>query len=217
MRGIFVTGTDTGVGKTVVAAAIAATLRADGERVSLFKPVVSGTDDPGLRDHELLAAVTGQAPGDVSPVSFGPAVAPHLAAELAGIEIDVKALVQAARDLQGTVVCEGIGGLLVPITWHLNVRDFAAVLGLPVVIAARPGLGTINHTLMTLECARSVGLDVRAVVITPWPEHPEALELSNRETIEQLGEVEVAVLGHVAPGGAGRLDARGWIGDSAED
>jgi dethiobiotin synthetase len=213
MRGVFVAGTDTGVGKTVVARAICASLSAAGEKVSAYKPVVSGTDEPGERDHELLAAVTGQEPQEVSPLVFGPAVAPHLAAELAGQEIDVGALVDAARELPGTVVCEGVGGLLVPITWHLTVRDFAAVLGLPLVVVARPGLGTINHALMTLECARAAGLEVRAVILTPWPDEPGPLELSNRETIEQLGEVEVAVLEKLAPGQTGNMAARGWVGE----
>ena len=71
-------------------------------------------------------------------------------------------------------------------------RDLAVALGLPLLIAAAPGLGTINHTLLTLEAARAAGLDVRAVVLTPWPEQPSELERSNRETIARLGEVEVA-------------------------
>ena len=77
-------------------------------------------------------------------------------------------------------------------------RDLARSLGLPLLIAARPGLGTINHTLLTLHAARSGGLDVRAVVLTPWPDQAGALELSNRDTITRLGDVEVALLRHVA-------------------
>ena len=74
------------------------------------------------------------------------------------------------------------------------VRDLAADLGYPLVVAASPGLGTINHTLLTIESARAAGLEVAAVVLTPWPEEPTAIELSNRETIAALGEVEVQTL-----------------------
>ena len=77
-------------------------------------------------------------------------------------------------------------------------RDLAVALGLPVLIAARPGLGTINHTLLTLEAARAVGLDVRAVVLTPWPREPTVLERSNRETLARVGEVEVDTLSPIA-------------------
>lgn len=83
---------------------------------------------------------------------------------------------------------------MVPLTTDYLVRDFAADLSLPVVIAARPGLGTINHTLLTVEAARGVGLRVAGIVMTPWPDDSEPLELSNRETIQRLGNVPVATL-----------------------
>ena len=212
MRGVFVAGTDTGVGKTHVAAAVARTLADSGEQVSAYKPVVSGIDEPGLRDHELLAQITGQNPSEISPVAYGPAVSPHLGAELAGDTIDIEDLIARGRALPGTVVVEGIGGLLVPVTDTFNVRDFAVAFGLPVVIAARPALGTINHTLLTLEAARSAGLDVRAVVITPWPDEPSAMEHSNRDTIAKLGEVEVHALGETEFGAATELPVAEWIG-----
>ena len=86
------------------------------------------------------------------------------------------------------LVAEGVGGLLVPLSGNYLVRDLAADLGMPVVIAARPGLGTISHTLMTIECARAAGLEVAGVVLTPWPAQPGEMERSNRETIARLGE-----------------------------
>jgi dethiobiotin synthetase len=92
----------------------------------------------------------------------------------------------------------GVGGLLTPLADDYTVCDLAAALGLAVLIAARPGLGTINHTLLTLRVARSAGLDVRAVVLTPWPREPTTLERSNRETIARLGDVEVEDLPTVA-------------------
>ena len=164
VRGVFVTGTDTGVGKTVVAASIVTTLRARGEPVRAFKPVVTGTDEPDPvwpADHELLARAAGMDPREVTPVTFAPAVSPHLAAELAGTRIEPAELVAHARALGAPLVAEGVGGLLVPLTTGYSVRDLAVDLGLPVVIAARPGLGTINHTLLTLEAARAAGLEVR--------------------------------------------------------
>jgi dethiobiotin synthetase len=201
VRGLFVTGTDTGVGKTVVAAALAAALRARGERVAAFKPALTGLDEPAEpgwpRDHELLASITGQAQAEVTPNRFGPAVSPHLAAELARVQLDPSALVASAREAAAgsdVMIGEGVGGLLVPLVSGYSVRDLALALGLPLVIAARPGLGTINHTLLTLEAARDAGLRVAAIVLTPWPDSPSALEQSNRATIVEIGQVEVDVL-----------------------
>lgn len=204
MRGLFVTGTDTEVGKTVVAAALVAALAAEGEDVAAFKPAVSGLDEPdGVKptDHELLAACAGVEPDRVSPAVFGPAVSPHLAAEMAGTPLEPEAIVAAARHAgDGTMlIAAGVGGLLVPLTsdgWL--VRDLVVELGLPVVVAARPGLGTINHTLLTLEVALASGVDVRGVVLTPWPAQPSVMEASNRATIETLGGVGVATLAPVA-------------------
>jgi dethiobiotin synthetase len=205
MRGLFVTGTDTGAGKTVVAAAVCAALRARGVDVAAWKPVVTGTDEPAPGgwppDHELLGAATGIDPGRVAPVTFGPAVSPHLAARLTGRAIEPAALLDDARRAAGTaevLVAEGVGGILVPLTPGYLVRDLALDLGLPVLVAARPGLGTINHTLLTLEALRAVGLAVAAVVLTPWPGAPSEMELSNRETITALGAVAVDTLRHVA-------------------
>jgi dethiobiotin synthetase len=199
LRGCFVTATDTGVGKTVLAGALVASLRSRGEEVRARKPVITGVDDGdrgALLDHELLASLSGEPPDAVSPARYGPAVSPHLAAELAGEAIDVAALLEEVR-ASGPVIVEGIGGLLVPLAEGWDVRRFARELGLGVVVAARPGLGTINHTLLTIEAARSAGLDLRAVVMTPWPDDPGALERSNLATIERLGDVEVATLAMV--------------------
>jgi dethiobiotin synthetase len=223
-RGLLITATDTGVGKTVLAAALTAALTADGLPVRAHKPVVTGLDEPvgaWPRDHELLASLCGLTPEEVSPLRFGPAVSPHLAAELAGEAIDPAELIRAARgaasaraeeartaaadparadaDGEPILVVEGVGGLLVPFTEDFTVCDLAAELRLPVLIAARPGLGTINHTLLTLQAARAAGLDVLAVVLTPWPANashaePSQIERSNRNTIARLGEVDVLTL-----------------------
>jgi dethiobiotin synthetase len=203
LRGVLVTGTDTEVGKSVVAASICAALAANGEWVAAFKPAVTGLDEepgPFGRDHELLAAAAsaGQTPDEVAPYRFGPAVSPHLAAEHAGVTIEPAELLAAAR-AHDLLVCEGVGGLLVPITNGYLVRDLAVDLALPVVIAARPGLGTINHTLLTVEAARAAGLRVAGVVMTPWPEEPTPMERSNRATVERLGRVPVSGLPQTTP------------------
>jgi dethiobiotin synthetase len=206
VRGLFVTGTDTGVGKSVLAAAICAGLAAQGRRVAAFKPVVTGLDDPPGEwppDHVLLASVTGQEPEAVAPWRFGPPASPHLAAELAGAgALEPGELLAAARRAGAwadALVCEGVGGLMVPITPGYLVRDLALDMRMPLVVAARPGLGTINHTLLTLEAARAAGLEPRAVVMTPWPDTPSRLERSNRETVERLGGLPVAGLPHCTP------------------
>jgi dethiobiotin synthetase len=200
-RGVFVTGTDTGVGKTIVAAAIVAALRARGQPVRALKPVITGLDEPPEppwpRDHELLARLSGSSPESVAAFAYGPAVSPALAGELTGKPIEPAELVAAvwtAIRPGETVVVEGVGGLLVPITDGYDVRALAGELGLPLVIAARPGLGTINHTLLTLEAARAQRLEVAGVVLTPWPALPTELERSNMTTIERLGAVPVSTL-----------------------
>lgn len=208
MRGIFVTGTGTDVGKTMVAAAIARTAASEGERVAVFKPAVTGLrpDEPGPHehDHHLLRRAAGseQSDDEIAPYRFGPAVSPHLAAQMAGERIDTDAVLAAARaaaEDSDLLVCEGVGGFLVPLTPNDLVRDLARQLAMPVVIAAPPGLGTINHSLLTLEAVRAAGLETAAVVLTPWPGDPSELERSNRETIASIGEVTVLTLPQLEP------------------
>jgi dethiobiotin synthetase len=207
LRGLFVTGTDTEVGKTVVASAIAATLAARGERVAVFKPAVTGVAEPGDHppDHEMLrsSARSPQPAEEVAPFRFDPPLSPHLAARLAGVRIEPAQLLgralAAAADAEALIV-EGVGGLNVPLTGAYLVRDFAADLGLPLLVVARTGLGTINHSLLTVESARAAGLEVAAVVFTRWPEQPSEMELSNRDTVAALGQVEVATLGELYTG-----------------
>jgi dethiobiotin synthetase len=202
MRGIFVTGTGTEVGKSVVAAVAARTLAEAGRSVAVFKPAVTGLAEPDAAsepDHELLrrAASSSQSDDEIAPYRYDPPASPHLAAELAGEEIVRQRLLEAAREAASgadALVCEGVGGLLVPLSRDYMVRDLARDLGLPLLVAASPGLGTINHTLLTLEAARSTGLEVAAVVLTPWPAQPGALEESNRQTIASRGEVRVETL-----------------------
>jgi len=184
-----------------------------GARVAVFKPAVSGLDEYPLRpetwdcaaelpDHVLLrlAAGSSQADDEIAPYRYGLPVSPHLGAELASEPIDPDRLRGAALEAtEGAdlLICEGVGGFLVPLTRDYLVRDLARDLGMPVTIAASPGLGTINHTLLTIEGVRDAGLQVGRVVLTPWPEAPSLLEVSNRETIAELGSVRVEMLFHL--------------------
>jgi len=229
MRGLFVTGTDTGVGKSVLSAALLAAMAAAGEPVGAHKPVLTGLAEPPRgdwpADHELLGAICGIAGRQVAPLRFGAPASPHLAAALEGAAITPGELIANARRAGAgsrTLIVEGVGGLLVPLTEDYSVRDLALELGLALVIAARPGLGTINHTLLTLEAARTRGLRVAAVVLNPWPVEPGPLERSNLETIRELGQTEVCTLPHL-PGpdraalaeAGGGLPWRRWLADGA--
>lgn len=225
MKGVFVTGTGTGVGKSVVSAAIVHQLAATGQRVAAFKPVVTGLDEPDATwpmDHELLAAATGwQDAAGVTPYTFGPAVSPHLAARKAGVSIEPEHLIAAFADLAESadcVVCEGVGGMLVPLVEApaYSVLDLMLALDLPVVVAAHPDLGTISDTRLTVDRARSEGLHLSAVVLSRWPTEPTEIQHSNRETLERLLELPVATLGLTSPeslaGAAADLPAADWIG-----
>jgi dethiobiotin synthetase len=197
--GVFVIGTSTEVGKTVVAAVLAHTLAAEGKRVAVFKPAVTGLEEEGETDHALLrrASGSGQSDEEIAPYRYDPPASPHLAAASAGEAIDPERLRQAARKAAAgadAIVCEGVGGLLVPLSPTYLVRDLAVDLGYSLVIVASPGLGTINHTLLTLESARAAGLEVAAVALNPWPENPSEIERDNRQTIEELGNIRVETL-----------------------
>lgn len=209
-RGLFVTGTGTNVGKTVVAATLARAAARAGESVGVFKPAVSGLGEGGEGDPGLLRRASGsnQRDEEIAPYRYGPPVSPHLGAELAGEEIDPQRLLAAAEEARrgrDLLICEGVGGLLVPLAPGYLVRNLAAELALPLVIAASPGLGTISHTLLTIEAAWAAELEVRAVVLTPWPKRPRRIHRSNLETIAELGGVEVATLPRLDLD-----DAAGW-------
>lgn len=198
-RGIFVTGTGTEVGKTVVAAALARTLAAEEQRVAVFKPAVTGLEEERETDHALLRRASGSSQSDeeLAPYRYRPPASPHLAAAMAGEEIDPERLRRAASHAAqnaDAIICEGVGGLLVPLSPTYLVRDLAADLGYPLVVVASPGLGTINHTLLTIESARAADLEVAAVVLNPWPEQSTEIARSNRETIAALADLPVHTL-----------------------
>lgn len=209
-QGIFVTGTGTEVGKTVVAATVARAFAGQGKKVAVFKPAVTGLDEGVETDHALLRRASGSDQGDkeIAPYRYGPPASPHLAAALAGEEIDPARLREAAATAAAgadAIVCEGVGGLLVPLSPAYLVRDLAVDLGYPLIVVASPGLGTINHTMLTVEAARAAGLEVAAIVLTPWPEEPTEIERSNRETLAVLAGAPVLTLPRIDLG-----DPDGW-------
>jgi len=200
-RGIFVTGTDTGVGKTVAAGAIAHQLRQAGIKVGVFKPVATGCElrREGLvsPDAEFLAHCSDTASPleRINPVRFREPLAPLVAAERANTDIAWEELQLAYRnivDQHDLVVVEGIGGVMVPIQKDYLVLDLMVDLALPVVIVARSGLGTINHTLLTLEACRKHDLKVSGIVINQYrADGADTAEETNPRVIAEVGRISV--------------------------
>jgi 8-amino-7-oxononanoate synthase/dethiobiotin synthase len=190
--GLFVTGTDTGVGKTVVSAALARTLGEAGLTVGALKPVQTGTDE-GADDLAFVVAAGGVEPGLArAPYRFGAPLAPAVAAGLEGSAVDPAAIGAAFDELRraaDVVVVEGAGGLLVPVTDGISMGGLAAGLSLPVVVVARPGLGTLNHTALTVAAARGLGLTVLGIVLSGFPAVPGPAEATNPAVLERLAGV----------------------------
>lgn len=202
-RGFFVTATDTGVGKTFVTAALATALRARGRDVAVFKPVQSGAtaEDPS-GDAVLLGADCVYA--------FAAPLAPLVAARAEGRTIELEPILARARELvreHELLLVEGAGGLLVPLAEDLDLADLALALGLPLVIVARAGLGTVNHTLLTIEAARARGLELAGVVLNGRSDESTA---ENAALIEAGSGVRVAAQ---VPWLADPADAAGYLDD----
>jgi dethiobiotin synthetase len=196
MRGLFVTGTDTGVGKTEVAAALVAAWRARGLDVGVMKPAQSGVEDGQPTDADRLrdAAGGGDPLALVCPYSLRAPLAPAVAARLEGVEISFSHLVTCAGELarrHQALVVEGAGGLLVPLTDSHTYADLAVALGLPVLLVARAGLGTVNHAALTCEALRARGLAVAGVVLNRATAAADPSEPHNAGEIERLTGVRV--------------------------
>jgi dethiobiotin synthetase len=191
LRGLFVTATDTGVGKTAVACGIVAGWRALGRDVGAMKPAQSGHVPGEPSDAELLRAAAGGAdPAElVCPYSLRAPLAPAVAAREEGIEISLERILGAARALAArheALVVEGAGGLLVPLTPRETYADLARALALPVLVVARAGLGTVNHTALTVEALRVRGLAVAGVVLNRASGSADPSEPHNAAEIERL-------------------------------
>jgi dethiobiotin synthetase len=173
-RAFLVTGTDTGVGKTVVSGGIAAALARAGVDVGVMKPFATGAKRVRGRlvseDAQFLRGASGvQDPLDlINPVCLRPPLAPEMAARAAKTRVGLRAVLAAWRELRGrhsTIIVEGVGGLLVPLLTGFTVAHFARRLRLPIVIVTRPSLGTLNHTALTVHAARSFRLPILGLVI----------------------------------------------------
>lgn len=196
MRGLFVTGTDTGVGKTEVAAALVAGWRARGLDVAAMKPAQSGVEDGLPTDADRLRAAAGDAdPASlVCPYSLRAPLAPAVAARLEGVEISLGRVLAAAAELSrrhAALLVEGAGGLLVPLTARETFADLAVALGMPVLVVARAGLGTVNHTALTCEALRSRRLSIAGVVLNRATAVADPSEPHNAAEIERLAGVRV--------------------------
>lgn len=193
-RGIFITGTDTGVGKTLVAASLARLLRARGVNVGVMKPVTSGCREEDGRLVSADALLLCQAAGvtcsyDVAPYLLREPVAPAEAAKLAGVRIDFARIRESFDRLAAShdfMIVEGAGGLMVPLAGGMLVADLARLLELPLLVVARPNLGTINHTVLTCFAAQQMELKVAGVIINNYPVSPDLAERSAGHHIGSL-------------------------------
>lgn len=201
MRGLFITGTDTGVGKTFVACGILRDLICSGVRAGAYKPVCSGAEaDPERRlrwaDVDALAdALQGQYPAErICPQCFGPPLAPPLAARCEGRRVDRTLLTAGCdwwRDQVDLLIVEGAGGLLSPVADDLSNADLARQFGYPLLVVAADRLGTINHTLLTVEAALARNFRVAGIVLNRLSDRPDASIESNRDELERLSPVPV--------------------------
>ena len=207
-RGYFVTATDTAVGKTVVTAGLAAALRAHGRDVAVFKPVQSGAlaDDPA-GDAALLGADCVYA--------FSAPLAPLVAARAEGRTISLNPIVERAEELareHEILLVEGAGGLLVPLADGLDMADLALALDLPLIVVARAGLGTVNHTLLTIEAARARGLELAGVILNGKSDESTTDNAALIEAAARGAGSGVRVLAQV-PLLADPRDAAGYLDD----
>jgi len=204
LTGLFFTGTDTGVGKTLIVAAVARRLLRQGRMVRVCKPVATGATKMNGRwvsEDTLRLARAANVTDNldvVTPWAFPEPVAPSVAAELAGMNLNLECLAEAVRAQQrpgSMMLVEGVGGLLCPLTERETVADLVGLLGLPLVVVTRRGLGTLNHTLLTLEAARRRGLPVAGIVVNEtMPSHGLADETNVRELQRRIEVPLLAVV-----------------------
>jgi len=201
VKGIFITGTDTGVGKTYVASGIAASLRAQRVNVGVMKPAETGCR---IRSGDLIpadairlarAAGTHDPLSLINPYRFRKPLAPSAAAELEGKKIQESRIMNAYRALvrkHDFMIIEGAGGIMVPLSRNYLYLDLAQAIGLPVVVVARPGLGTINHTLLTVAALKERGIAIAGVVINYSDKRrPGLAEKTSPQALEKISRVPV--------------------------
>ena len=213
MTVLVVTGTSTGVGKTTVTSAIAALAVAAGHRVAVLKPAQTGVDAAQLGDVDEVRRLAGPSVTCRELARFPDPLAPARAARLAGlVPVTTATTASAARELAGEhdlVLVEGTGGLLVPLDDSGGtLADVAAALSAPVLVVAGAGLGTLNHTALTVEALRTRSLSCVGIVIGAWPTQPD---LAARCNLIDLPAVTGLSLLGVVPGGASRLTSADFL------
>jgi dethiobiotin synthetase len=204
---LFITGTDTEVGKTVVAAGLALALRKRGVEVGVMKPAATGCRlRRGIlvsEDAEFLkrAAACTDDDGLICPCTFHNPLAPEVAAKIENKTIDVSKITRAYDKLRRrceALIVEGAGGLLVPIKRNYFMIDLVVAMKAPLVIVARPGLGTINHTLLTCASARERGINVAGIIINNYPARPSLAERTNPDALRRYaGTPLLGILPHL--------------------
>jgi dethiobiotin synthetase len=204
VRGLFVTGTDTGVGKTEVSCALLTEARAGGLDVVAMKPAQSGLTPGEPSDAERLRAACGgiEPLEAICPYTFGAPLAPAVAARIEGRALSFDAVLAAARALaarHAAILVEGAGGLLVPLTDEHTYADLAVALGLPVLVVARAGLGTVNHTALTIEALERRGLAIAGVVLNRTaPEDDPSVPFNAAEIVRLTGREPLVTLPYEA-------------------
>jgi dethiobiotin synthetase len=197
MNGIFVTGTDTDVGKTIISSGLAAVLNEKKIDVGVFKPLLSGIsrEDPAS-DTSLLKKLskTTLSYEEITPFAFKEPLAPYVAGKLEGKNVTSEEVLnhwEKIRRKHEFFIVEGAGGISVPLGKQFLVSDLIKAMQLPLVIVARPNLGTVNHVFLTVQYAKSLGLPVAGVVINGISDHPDLAEKTNPELIEELCGVPI--------------------------
>ena len=191
---VFVTGTDTEVGKSVIAGGLALAFRERGIDVGVMKPAVTGCrtrkGQCTAEDVDFLVKASGSEdnPGLICPYMLRDPLAPEVAADREGARIDIRTIKSAFKQLNEkheALIVEGAGGLFVPIKRNYLMIDLIASLGVPIVIVARPGLGTINHTLLSCEAARAKNIGIGGIIINNYPKKPSTAERTNPDMIRR--------------------------------
>jgi len=225
-RGLFITGTDSGVGKTVVTALLGDALRRRGIRAGAMKPVATGGVRIGgaLRSPDALFLRDRLAMDDpierVNPVCLREPLAPSVASRIEGVEVDLRACDAAREELDARyemVLVEGVGGLLVPLSGAFTVADLALRWDLPLLVVGRPGLGTINHTSLTIRCAQGSGIHVAGFLFNSGSSSAgDPSEETNPSAVEEL--CRVPFWGSIPYGGPIATDEAAWraLGEAAE-
>lgn len=193
VKGIFVTGTDTEIGKTVIAGGLAAILKQTGGNVGVMKPISTGDmTDANYLKH---AAQVGDPLHLINPISLRYPLAPSVSANIEGKHVDILDIGKAYTELQNKydyLIVEGVGGIAVPINDDKRVVDLIKYLGLPIIIVADAGLGTINHTILTVEYARQHQITILGIVVNLFQSEKASLaELTNPIEIERVTQIPI--------------------------